>query len=585
MLRAKRAPIAAVLLGVALLIASAESAPADDQPTEAARRVAQQIRREALLPPRGPEGRPLPLASHWNVGTVRGTFEPDHQIGLLQKGHHILPWMSWPSGDPESERYRGYYERLLRYFAALDLPVSFRGTQWNAMLVKKQYREGPASQWAGVIRPDGKRVPKVSAFGPLDPWKDPAEVYVDQPGMHRAQEIYPNPPLVLWVSNNEPPDLRWSKHGPLEQQSKRYLEKYGEARSGEFKRRVMGEGWMERYQVMFDAMRGALQNETWRKNVRFVGYGAFGPSHFGRWDGWKVYSLVCDKWTAPDWHFWHGGSPSYYTHNWNDNRDHWVFSTQVESMNWIFMLDEAWRANPDFWFEMSTWDGNEVGRWMEALGVEDPAKLASASSRVPSPAERKKIDGKAAAKSKALQYMRDGQDYPPERAAGWVQFGMWLLRPRVVREFRGHANPLEPVLPYWLETVKAVDRVYADETLTDFWRHGELVPNRAHRHPYQTDIPEKYRDIHRWYLLDTSLDPKRPWNQKTNLPVFSLALVRGEGESRQWLLYAHSPLANREDVRITIPGCGEVAVDVPRKGAFYVVPSPGGKARRLEVAP
>jgi len=29
-----------------------------------------------------------------------------------------------------------------------------------------------------------------------------------------------------------------------------------------------------------------------------------------------------------------------------------------------------------------------------------------------------------------------------ERALGWVQFGLWLLRPRVVREFRGHATSL-----------------------------------------------------------------------------------------------------------------------------------------------
>ena len=78
---------------------------AEDQPTHAARAVARQIRREALLPPNGPQGRPLPLASHWNVGTVRNTFEPDHQIGLIQAGHHILPWMSWPSGKIDDERF------------------------------------------------------------------------------------------------------------------------------------------------------------------------------------------------------------------------------------------------------------------------------------------------------------------------------------------------------------------------------------------------------------------------------------------------------------------------------------------------
>ncbi|MBW3542190.1 MAG: hypothetical protein KY476_18120 [Planctomycetes bacterium] len=552
------------------IVSLVSAAPAQDRPTDAARRAAAEIRREALLPPNGPEGRPLPLVSHWNVGTVPGSFEPDHQIGLIQNGSHVLPWMSWPDGDPDSERFAEYHGRLLRYFAELKLPISFRGTQWEAMLVGREYRQGPESQWPGVIAPDGKRVPRLSPFGPTEPWKDPAGEYVDTPAMKRAQELYPEPPLVLFVSNNEAPDLRWAKHGPLEEQSRRYVERFGAGRSDEFKRRVVGEGWIERYRVMFDAMRAALAADQWKRNVRFVGYGAFGPSHFGRWDGWKVYSLISDKWTDPSWHVWDGGSPSYYTHNWNENRDHWVFSTQVESMNWLFMLEEAWQANPNFWFEMSTWDGNEVNRWMQGLAVEDPEKLAAASARG-LPPDARDVDPKLVAKSKTLQYLVDGQTYPPERAAGWVQFGLWLLRPRVVREFRGHATPLAPVKPYWLETVKAVDRVYTSELLSEFWRHGHLVPNPSREHPWQTDIPEKYRDIPRWYLLDTSLDPPAPWTEKTTLPVFSLALVQGEKPNRRWLLYAHSPLEERSAVTIDIPGHGEVTIDVPRAGVFYTV--------------
>jgi len=503
------------LVASPICTAQAEEPPID-KPTAAAKRAAAEIRREATLPPRGPQGRPLPLASHWNVGTVPGSFEPDHQIALLQEGHHVLPWMSWPTHDPESERFEQYDQRLLSYFAALDLPISFRGTQWDAMLVKKDYREGPLSRWAGVVAPDGKRVPRLSPFGAVEPWKDPAEVYVDTPAMKRVQELYPDPPLVLFVSNNEPPDLRWSKHGPLEEISQRYLQRYGKGKSDKFKREVVAKGWIERYRVMFAAMRAALENGTWRKKTRFVGYGAFGPSHFGRWDGWKVYALTTSEFVAPDWYYWQGGSPSYYTHNWNDNRDHWVFSPQVQSMNWLFMLEDAWEVDPDFWFEMSTWDGNEVRSWMEGLGVTDPAKLVQASSRPLAPAARKNIDQKHLKKAKVLQYMTQGQTYPPERTRGWVQFGMWLLRPRVVREFRGHATQLAPVKPYWMETVEAVDRAYASEVLTDFWRHGTLVHNRAHRHPYQVDIPEEYRDIHRWYLLDTSADPPRPWTQQTS---------------------------------------------------------------------
>lgn len=569
----------ATAMGLAQLATTAQEAP--PAPTAAALAAAEGIRREALLPPNGPQGRPLPLASHWNVGRVKGSYAPKHQLELLQQGHRVLPWMAWPQGDPESERFQSYWAELLGYCAKLKLPISFRGTQWESMLVKKEYRQGPDEQWAGVILPDGKRKSRLSPFGAVAPWKDPAKAYVDTPAMKWVQETYPDPPLVLWVSNNEAPTLRWKKHGPLEEQSKRYLDKYGKDKSDEFKREVVGQGWIERYPVMFKAMRQALVNETWRENARFVGYGAFGPSHFGRWSGWLVYSLITDEYVSPDWYSWQGGSPSYYTHNWNDNRDHWVFSTQVQAMNWVFQLEEALQVNPNFWWEISTWDGNNTKSWMQGLGVAQPEELVQKSSAGLPPAEREKLDPKLLKNSKTLQYLAEGQTYTLERSLGWVQFGLWLVRPRAVREFRGSTTPLAPTKAYWLQTVKAVDRVWAEPALVEFWRRGELVHNRAHRHPYQVAIPAKYKDVHRWYLLDTSLDPPRPWKQKTDLPVFSLALVLGEKGARRWLVYAHSPLQDRKRVGITIPDYRQVQIDVPVAGAFYLVNEATGKVKEI----
>ncbi len=518
-------------------------------PSPAARKTAAEIRREALLAPNSPSGRPLPLVSHWNMGSQGRGWTPQYQTELLDAGCHILPWFSWPSGEPagsqkNAKRFHDYYDALISYCRELRLPICFRGTQWEAMLLDKEYRDLPTEKCPAVIGADGKVIRKLSPFGPIEPWRDPAKAYVDTPAMKELQRMYPDPPLVLFVSNNEAPDLRWHQA----EQSRRYLDKYGTGRPDSFKRQVVAKGWMERYPVMFNAMREALVSETWKKNVRFVGYGAFGPAHFGRWPLWKEYSLITDEWTSPDWHIWDGGSPSYYTHNWSDIRDHWVWSTQVESMNWIFQLDEAWKVNPDFWWEISLWDGNASDWTPQTHCTPEMTK-----------------------KSKACQYAQDGQTYTPQRYLGWVQFGMWLLRPRVVREFRGSTTPLEPWRPFFERLLVAVDRIYADATLREFWRHGTLVPNRAHRHPYQEDIPEKYRDLDRWFLLDTNLDPQRPWDLKTNIPVFSLALLQGEKGSRRWLAYAHSPLEDRQKVTITVPDFGEVTIDVPRAGAFYLI--------------
>ena len=521
-----------------------------DESADALRRTAADIRRESLLPPNGPKGRPLPLVSHWNMGSQGRGWTPQYQVALLGQGHHILPWLGWPGGNPDADekakqRFEAYYGELLAVCRKLRLPISFRGTQWEAMLVGEAYRQLPADECPAVITPEGKAIRKLSPFGPIDKWRDPADAYVDTPAMKKLQQLYPNPPLVLFVSNNEAPDLRWHQ---VEELSQRYLDKYGKDKSDGFRRDVVGRGWIDRYRTMFDAMRAKLVSEAWQQNVRFVGYGAFGPSHFGRWPQWKEYSLVTDEWTSPNWHIWDGGSPSYYTHNWCDNRDHWVWSTQVQSMNWIFQLEEAWSVNPDFWWEVSLWDGN-AGGWTPATEC--------------TPEEIKR--------SKACQYAADGQTYTPDRHEGWAQFGLWLLRPRAVREFRSSTTPLEPWRPYFERIMQMVDRVYLDKTLEEFWRHGELVHNLAHRHPYQADLPEKSRDIHRWFLLDTNLDAPRPWTPTTDVPVFSMALVLGESGSRRWLLYAHSPLADRKGVQIALPQFGQVTVDVPRRGAFYEV--------------
>jgi len=50
---------------------------------------ATEIRREALLAPNGPAGRPLPLVSHWNMGSQGRGWTPQYQLELLAAGHHI----------------------------------------------------------------------------------------------------------------------------------------------------------------------------------------------------------------------------------------------------------------------------------------------------------------------------------------------------------------------------------------------------------------------------------------------------------------------------------------------------------------
>ena len=68
---------------------------------------------------------------------------------------------------------------------------------------------------------------------------------------------------------------------------------------------------------------------------------------------------------------------------------------------------------------------------------------------------------------------------------------------------------------------------------------------------------------------------------QTPIPVFSLALRRGDPSS-EWLVYAHAPVEAQTGVTITIPGYGDITVDVPRAGAFYLVSESDGPVFRIE---
>lgn len=244
------------------------------------------IRTEALRPNDDSIGRPLPLAGHWNTGVYppQDTFDPSYQIGLIEKGHHLLPFLQMPDpAAPADKRLSAeYYEGPIKRFAAWKLPFAMLSTQWESLLTYDQdYFGRPADSNPNVIGVDGKIRPEVAPFGPVEPWREVGKRWTVSPGMQQLQQWYPDPPLVVLISNNEHAKLWW----PKAEESRRYLDRYGKGKDGDFKRRVIAEGWTERYRALLAGMRSGLTNPIWRQNARFVGYDAFGPPHFARWAG------------------------------------------------------------------------------------------------------------------------------------------------------------------------------------------------------------------------------------------------------------------------------------------------------------
>jgi len=479
---------------------------------------------------------PLPLAGHWNLGEEKDGYNPGYQLQLIREGHHLLPWFLMPNvyAHPQDPRWKGYYEESLRQAAAWKLPISFVSTQWEAVLSwEDPYWNLPEEENPNIVMASGERRRAVSPFGGVEPWRNAGRQWGGGAMMKQLQAWYPDPPLVLFVSNNEHARLEWTQAT----EDRRYLRQYGGPLHPDVLRRIVGDRWIERYRALQQGITQELVAPAWRAGAFYVGYDAFGPAHLARWPGWLEHSLYAPQRFSPWPLAWDGASPSYYLFNWSGITDFTVYSPQIESMNWVFMLEETYRQNPSFWFELSTWDGYEPEM----------------------------------ANDKRKFYQQIGQTFSPTRYEGLVQFGMWLLRPRVVREFRGYRQTVVETADYFASVLAAVDRVHEDSTLAAFWETSELVVNRAGAHPYQINVPLEYRWRNRWFLLSTTVDPPQPWQLDTVLPVYSIARVKGWWNDRKWLIYAHAPMGDRNGVGIELPGFGRVQIDVPVGGTFVLV--------------
>ena len=248
------------------------------------RTAADEIRREALRQPQDAEGWPLPLAASWNRGLARtrGTaqagFDPDYQLRLIEQGHRLLPWFYLAApGERVGEEELAYYETALKRAAQLKLPITFVSTQWESLLTSdRKYRDVPPDQDPNILDADGKTIrPGVDAFGPVGPWRDVGRRWTATDLLRRLQEWYPEPPRVIFLSNNEHGKLHWSQA----ETAKRYLDRYGKGKDGNFKRKTVGDGFVERYRVLQEGMREGLTNPAWKKNAVFIAYGDYGPAH------------------------------------------------------------------------------------------------------------------------------------------------------------------------------------------------------------------------------------------------------------------------------------------------------------------
>lgn len=510
------------------------------------------------------EARPLPLASNYNTGQTGEGFTPEWQIEKIRNGHHLLVTFGMSGPDAKAtDHLRKYFTEALQFAAAKKLPISFACPDFEAILYgDKKYRDLAVEESPLVIGTDGKildfqvsyppgKNAGVSPFGPPKWWRDAGQRYTDNELFHELQKVYPDPPYVLFISNNEARKLRWD----MVEQSKRYLDLHGAGRPDAYKKKVTGDGYIQCYQALVAGVRSGLG--SWKDRAIIGAYGGAPFKQMGRTTNWDERALLVPDRPAIEPVIWEAISPSQYLTTWDDNTDYTVFSPQTAAMN-LVVQEKAFRSvRPDLFWEVSVWDANF------RPGAPEKPKL----------------------------WRSQGQSVPPERYGGLVKWIMWMPRAAVVRDFRWWHEPREAKDQFpgawnsYEHVVAAVDEVHEIPVLARFWREGALVPHTTHKHPYNQNIPEIFKNEPRWFQLDCDANQPWPWGIDTEVAVWCFAYVISNRPNREWLVYAFAPKGDRMNVTVSIPDFTSVELTATQGGAYYhVIEANGNSANRLRAS-
>jgi len=389
--------------------------------------------------------RTLPLVANWNVGIPEYSdgLDPLYIINRFTYGEHLIP--TWKL-DPYYNDSIGlsYYEASIKKAAELGLPLVFILPSPESALTKDNvYFSMDKIQNPNVITVNGTVLPKLSPFGPDSLWNEVGEQWSSTSLMAQLQEWYPNPPLVVFIDEDNSKKLSWSKLPT----SSRYISQYPTNTSNEFKRTLVNAKWLEKYRQLHEGFKQGLIKSAWKQNVKFITRNQL-ASNMGVTADW-INSATTTNQYANIWPFTANG----LTINFNLDGDKTDTVNTPHSLlnNLPFMLEEAKELNPNFTYQLSI-DANQ------------------------------KIDN-------------------PQRYRGFTQFALWFLRPSIIRQ-KTNKTTREEINPLFQQVVDSVELIHNSDVLSDFWKNGKLVSTGPSR--YNQNIPTNYQSIPREFLLKTN---------------------------------------------------------------------------------
>ncbi len=582
----KNASTTVVWLGSLLSVAMLPTVgTAQDQVEKATVKV---LAEELLKPGMGPEGFPLPVAAHWNTGFWMSAgspakelvYTPDYMIGLIRKGHHAIPTIANPSwlghrakiNSPgfdwigaADKGFEQYWKPALEFLRDNNLPVIIPSGNLPAVMAYdpqvKEFHDLPREKHGAMFNAEGRPYKALNPLADIGTWRAAGRYLVDNDLWRRIQEVYPDPPLVLIVDNNElkPSDDPKILSDPM------YGGRY-DGMSDVERVRLLRKSITERHIALHEEIRNNL-SPGWKKSLKIAGYNNWGSAYVP--PEIKETTFFDPAVGHVDWMMFDGTMPEFYDNQWQPLKtDHTPWSPQAEALGIFSMRNWVNEQRPAYWFSSIIWDG------YEAVGDRP---------------------------SKPWQYMVSGQRWDENRYEGMLQFGLWAMRPQVMFEFRGQTPGRDAMFePIWMRLVESVDLVHQNPTLARFWTHGKLVANVAETNMAAKETANVAAPI--WmkrdnikYLLDAKVNPgmtkrreattvsgARGPGTKPLMRVWSLALELGKSPNREFLVYAHAPLGAETNVAVVLGDVGEIVLpQVSLTGSFFVVQESGKQMTTL----
>ena len=168
----------------------------------------------------GQQGRPLPLTGSWMADKM---FGPDRFVEMIEAGNHVILTFSGVSlgvirrhlqGDDALDKQLESWRPALEYARRRKLPIVFREWNWSSMppgyqqlVARVEDREIPLEEDLRVIA-GGKPGRAADPFGPVEGWRQWGDIWFGNKLLRGVQEIYPDPPMVIFLNNNEGPKVR-----------------------------------------------------------------------------------------------------------------------------------------------------------------------------------------------------------------------------------------------------------------------------------------------------------------------------------------------------------------------------------------